>query len=459
MVNRNNILIPLTVLTDAVATSAAIRLAFFLRFPEFGFARFTVYREVFLLLLPAQLFLFWLFKMYDGDSNKNVPDIVLNAFMGTVCGSAAVIVLLFSYQLYSKNGLPEISRIALAMWWFLTFLMAAGWRTAVLSFLKRTGLFVTRVLLVGADNHSVGIVDEIETYSRTGHKVVGIIETNSPISHSTAPVLGKIDSLPEIVARERIDEVILASADVPRDEAVKMLLAAERAGVRVRVLPSLYETLIGDFDLKEIGGVPLVEVPDTFLRGAYGYVKRFSDIVFALLGLILSLPVLAAVAVAVRLDSPGPILFKQTRVGKGKRAFAVYKFRSMRVHEEPEDRLTLATEKDPRITRVGRFIRKHRLDELPQLVNVLKGDMSLVGPRPALVGDAKELPGKIPLYDKRFLVRPGLTCLSHTLGRYDSAPEDRARFDLVYLKNASFFLDLRIILDTIRVVLTGKGAK
>jgi exopolysaccharide biosynthesis polyprenyl glycosylphosphotransferase len=459
MANRNSILIPLTVLTDAVATSVAIRLAFFLRFPEFGFARFVVYREVFLILLPVQLFFFWLFRMYDSDSNKNVPDIVLNAFMGTFSGSAAVIVLLFSHQLYSKNGLPEISRIALGLWWFFTFLMTAGWRTAVLSFLKRSGLFVTRVLLVGADDNSVGIVDEIETYSRTGHKVVGLVETNSPVSHSTAPLLGKIGSLAEIVARERIDEVILASADVPREEAVRMLLEAERADVKVRVLPSLYETLIGDFDLKEIGGVPLVEVPNKFLRGAYGYVKRFIDIVFALVGLILSLPVLAAVGLAVRLDSPGPILFRQTRIGKGKKAFTIYKFRSMTVHEEPEDRLTLAKEQDPRITRVGRFIRKRRLDELPQLINVLKGDMSLVGPRPALVGDAKELPGKIPLYDKRFLVRPGLTCLSHTLGRYDSTPEDRARFDLVYLKNASFFLDLRIILDTIRVVLTGKGAK
>ena len=459
MARRDRFLIAPMVLSDAVATSGAIRIAFFIRFAGLGLARFAIYRNAFLVLLPVELVVFWLFKMYDPDSNRNVPDIVLNVLMGTFCGSAVAIILLFSHQLYSRNGLPEISRIALGLWWVLTCAMATGWRTALLAFLKRKGLFVTRVLLVDANNHSVGMVDEIERYSRTGHKVVGIIETNSSVSHASVPVLGNLESLPEIVARERIDEVILASADASRHEAMNMLLAAEQTDVKVRVLPSLYETLIGDFDLEEVGGVPLVEVRSKSLAGVYGYVKRFIDVVISAVGLAISLPIFAAVAVAVRMESPGPIVFKQTRIGKGKKPFTIYKFRSMKVHEEPEDRLTLATEEDPRITRVGRFIRKRRLDELPQLINVLKGDMSLVGPRPALVGDAKELPQKILLYDKRFSVRPGLTCLSHTLGRYDSAPEDRARFDIVYLKSASFFLDLRIILDTIKVVLTGKGAK
>jgi exopolysaccharide biosynthesis polyprenyl glycosylphosphotransferase len=458
MTKRSGSVVALALLSDAIAASVATRLAFLIRFQALGLLRFALYRNVFFVLLPVELVVFWLFRMYNTDSNKNFPDIVHNAFLGTLVGSLAAIVLLFSHQLYSQNGLPEISRIALGLRWLLVLTFTIGWRTVLISFLKRKGLFVTRVLLVGANSHSVGIADEIEKYSRTGHKVVGIVEVNSPVTHSSVPVLGTLESLPDIVAREQIDEIILASADAPREEAVKMLLAAEQTDVRVRVLPSLYETLIGDFDLGEVAGVPLIEVQSRFLTGGYGYVKRLIDIVCAVLGLAVSLPLLVVVAAAVKLDSPGPILFKQTRIGKGKKSLTIYKFRSMKVHDEPEDQLTLATEQDPRITRVGRFIRKRRLDELPQLFNVLKGDMSLVGPRPALVGDAREFPEKIPLYDKRFSIRPGLTCLSHTQGRYDSTPEDRARYDLVYLKNVSLFLDLRILLDTIKVVLTGKGA-
>jgi len=197
------------------------------------------------------------------------------------------------------------------------------------------------------------------------------------------------------------------------------------------------------------------------LRSPYLTVKRGMDIAVAATGLFLALPLCIIVGIAIAVTSPGGILYSQERIGMGHRPFRIYKFRSMRADLELKDDTghVLAQENDPRITPVGHFIRKHRIDEIPQLFNVLKGDMSLIGPRPAWSEYYDTNRADLPMIDRRLMVRPGLTSLSHTLGGYDSDPADRLRFDLVYISTLSFFTDMRILAATIRIVLSGKGSK
>jgi exopolysaccharide biosynthesis polyprenyl glycosylphosphotransferase len=188
-------------------------------------------------------------------------------------------------------------------------------------------------------------------------------------------------------------------------------------------------------------------------------VKRGLDAAAASILLLCALPLCLITAAAIKLTSPGPILYAQERVGRGGRRFMLYKFRSMLTDAEAATGPVWAKSNDPRVTPVGRFIRKHRIDEIPQLFNVLKGDMSLVGPRPERPHFHEEFCKQWPLFDRRLAVRPGLTSLSHVLGSYSSNPEDRLRYDLAYISSMSLLTDLKILISTVRVVLGAKGAQ
>jgi len=182
------------------------------------------------------------------------------------------------------------------------------------------------------------------------------------------------------------------------------------------------------------------------------------DLIFGLVALPVVLVVSIPVGIAIKGTSRGPVVYSQERMGKGGRKFRLYKFRSMVVDAEAATGPVWAQDNDARVTRVGRFLRRHRIDELPQVVNVLRGDMSLVGPRPERPALHAEFCGQLPLFERRLAVRPGLTSLSHILGSYSSEPGDRLRYDLVYIGSMSFLADVRILLGTIRIVLGGKGA-
>lgn len=229
---------------------------------------------------------------------------------------------------------------------------------------------------------------------------------------------------------------------------------------RTYLYPSLHDLLLfRHSDLKAVSGVPLVELTNRHAWQPYAQMKRGLDIVVAALGLIAATPLCIATALAVKLTSPGPVFYKQERMGRNGRTFELYKFRSMVQDAEARTGPMWAKANDARVTPVGRFIRKHRIDELPQLLNVLRGDMSLIGPRPERPHFHQEFREKWPLFDRRLEVRPGVTSLSHVLGSYSSKPEDRLRYDLMYISSLSPLTDLKIALATVRVVLGAKGAQ
>jgi len=242
--------------------------------------------------------------------------------------------------------------------------------------------------------------------------------------------------------------------------AIQMLEFCENHFERVYVYPTLHDMLFfRHSDLKAVAGIPLIELKNRQTARPYAHFKRVVDLGVAAVGLILALPICLATAIAIKLTSPGPVFYKQERMGLLGRPFDLYKFRSMRTDAEAQSGPVWARVQDDRVTPVGRFIRKHRIDEIPQLINVLKGDMSLIGPRPERPHFHREFSEKWPLFDRRLEVRPGVTSLSHVLGSYSSEPEDRLRYDLMYISSFSPLNDVKILFATIRVVLGAKGAQ
>jgi exopolysaccharide biosynthesis polyprenyl glycosylphosphotransferase len=259
-----------------------------------------------------------------------------------------------------------------------------------------------------------------------------------------------------------LQDAIIALEPKDHWQLDELLLFCRENCRRTYMYPSVHDMLMTErHSLLALAGIPLIEVASQQLITPYTYIKRVMDVAAAALGLILSSPICLVTALAIKLTSPGGVIYSQERLGMGGKPFRMYKFRSMLAGKELKDEAghVLAREDDPRITPVGRIIRRHRIDEIPQLFNVLKGDMSLIGPRPAWREFYEINDQRIPLMEQRLAVRPGLTCLSHVLGSYSSEPEDRLTYDLLYLSTLSFITDLRILVGTIRIVLSGKGAR
>jgi len=258
----------------------------------------------------------------------------------------------------------------------------------------------------------------------------------------------------------RSRSAIICSAGLNRDTSVHLLDFCEKNFGRTFLYPSLQDIrLFSQIRLLAIAGIPLIEVSNRQLFAPYVRIKRLIDVGCALAGLLAALPICLATAAAIKLTSPGPLFYTQERVGRNGRRFKLYKFRSMVADAEAHTGPVWASANDSRVTPVGGFIRKHRIDEIPQLLNVLKGDMSLVGPRPERPHFHREFCAKWPMFEKRLAVRPGVTSLSHVLGSYDSEPEDRLRYDLMYISSCSMLTDFKILAATVRVVLGAKGAQ
>lgn len=253
---------------------------------------------------------------------------------------------------------------------------------------------------------------------------------------------------------------IIVATELKRGEAVRLVEFCDQHFGRTFLYPSAEDILLfGQSRLLAIAGIPLIEVWNRQLSSPYIYLKRLFDLGCAAAGLILALPICVITALAIKITSPGPVFYSQERMGLHGRRFRLHKFRSMIPEAEAHTGPMWARADDDRVTPVGRFIRKHRIDEIPQLFNVLKGDMSLIGPRPERPHFHEEFCGKWPLFERRLAVRPGVTSLSHVLGSYDSEPSDRLRYDLMYISSLSPITDLKILAATVRVVLGAKGAQ
>jgi exopolysaccharide biosynthesis polyprenyl glycosylphosphotransferase len=321
-----------------------------------------------------------------------------------------------------------------------------------------------RAVLVGSGDQIDAVAHALENGAHTKYDTVGFISL-TPRPPNGMRSLGEMSDLPGHLDRHEVDEVIIADPDFPQDQAVELVDMCHRRGVSVRIAPSTMELLVHQADFVPGEAVPLFELKPPVFEGFDYVVKRTFDFIGAALILFFLSPLLLVIALGVRLSSRGPVLYKSIRPGIGGQPFACLKFRTMYMDadqrqadvEEMNEQsgAIFKIRDDPRLTRIGRFLRRYSLDELPQLLNVLRGDMSLVGPRPLPLRDYERLQD---WHKKRYLVLPGVTGLWQVSGRSDLEFDDLVRLDFLYLERWSVFLDVSILLKTLPAVVTRKGA-
>lgn len=368
---------------------------------------------------------------------------------------------------------PTINARTVAVFAFLSFVLVGGMRLGLrlnLRRLRRRGHNTKSLLIVGGGPRAEEFALRVSKRQDLGYKLIGYVESNPDYrcqALSGASCLGSLEDLAQIVAAEVIDEVAIAlpiKSQYTQIEATVALL--EEQGIVVHLLSDLFPHRLARYQPAEFQGIPLVSLHSAPAVGWRTEFKRLLDLLIATVSLVFLLPLFALVAMAIKIDSPGPVLFVQQRMGFNKRRFRMFKFRTMQLDaEERMKEIEHLNEKqgpifkirnDPRITRVGRWLRKTSLDELPQLINVLMGDMSIVGPRPLSIRDALLL--EEAWQKRRFSVKPGLTCLWQVSGRSNLSFEEWMQLDLEYIDQWSLVLDCRILLRTIPAILFAKGA-
>jgi sugar transferase (PEP-CTERM system associated) len=338
---------------------------------------------------------------------------------------------------------------------------AIGWRVAFEWFSGQVGSR-ERLLLIGTNPSTVTLARELRERKDLGIEIVGFVDQipRPALPDDDVNIVGTLDDIPDIVKGRHVDRVVVSLADARGRLPMDRLLEMKLDGVRFDHLASVYEECTGKIAVENLRPSWFIFSSgfrkSRFLETA----KRSLDVVASGIGLILTGPLMGLVAIAVKVSSPGPALYHQKRVGLHGRVFTVHKFRSMRVDAEKDTGAVWATEGDTRVTPIGRFLRKARLDELPQFWNVLRGDMSFVGPRPERPEFVRELTKQIPFYGQRHAVRPGLTGWAQVNFRYGATVADsmeKLQRDLFYIKNLSIALDLFIILKTIQTIVLRRG--
>jgi exopolysaccharide biosynthesis polyprenyl glycosylphosphotransferase len=398
-----------------------------------------------------------LHRMYDLRALPAWPA-RLNATVSAL-STAAVLALAISFF----RGDAQFSRLWFATGWALAIVLLTIWRVViqrVIVGLAHTLAPATRVLIVGANGTGEELATELASHN---HQVIGYVDNGSDLEHlSEFPLVGPIAQLEHLVHAHAVDELVIALPASRREQVSRIIARGFHRPVTVKVLPSLHELLPRHFEVHHVGGRSYIGFTPV---APVSWLKRAADLVLTSFALVALSPVLLGVMAAIKLDSRGPVFYRQKRVGKDGEYFWMLKFRSMCVDADKKLAELRARNEatgplfkmrdDPRVTRVGRFIRRWSLDELPQLFNVMRGEMSLVGPRPPL-------PSEVDQYEDwqygRLRAVPGLTGLWQVSGRSEVPFHDMVRLDLHYIRNWSLSLDLEIMLRTIPAVLTNRGA-
>ncbi len=426
---------------------------------------YGVYVPMFVALTGILLFFYWLDGVYTPRRGRSWLDEMYSIFRGTLSGIATAIFFIFLF-----NG-PYYSRLIFGyagVWILAIFGLSRTVERGVQKMLRRRGVGVTRVLIVGAGEAGRTIMRNLVARPDYGYHVVGFVD-DMPEKGSTDigrfKALGGTDRIPTLVREHAVDEVIVALPWMAHRKILAIMGQCERQQVRAKIVPDLFQISLSHVDMNDLNGIPMIGVKEPSIRGRNLVLKRFMDVTISSILLILLSPLMAVSALLIRLDSPGPVIFRQPRIGRFGRPFTCYKFRTMRqdaeqVQEQLADRNEASgplfkMRDDPRRTRVGKWLRKASIDELPQFWNVLKGDMSLVGPRPAL---PKEVEQYQTWHRRRLEAAPGISGLWQVNGRSALEFDDMVLLDLYYIENWTPFLDFKIMLKTVPTILLGRGA-
>jgi sugar transferase (PEP-CTERM system associated) len=400
---------------------------------------------------------FYYNDLYDLTTVSSRRELIVRLLQASGAASIVLAVLFVLAPPLVLGGDTFVSSIVL----FVTAILA--WRLFFL-YIGRVHRLQQRLLIIGTGPNARKVARQVLDQQDFAYRIVGFVDDDPAMigrSVVNPRVIGTPNDIMRLVREHQIDRIIVGLSDrrgrLPLDE----LLEAKLAGVRVEETETIYERLTGKILLDELKPSWLIFSDGFRARRFTRFLKRVVDIVLSSIGLVLAAPVMALTALAIRLDSEGPALYAQERVGESGRVFTLYKFRSMRADAE-RGTPVWARDGDDRVTRVGRVIRLTRLDELPQLWNVLRGDMSFVGPRPERPYFVEQLAAAIPYYRQRHAVKPGVTGWAQVKYRYGSSIDDareKLRYDLYYIKHLSIVFDLTIVFDTVKVILFRRGAK
>lgn len=382
-----------------------------------------------------------------------------SVFAGVSIGTMlAVAIAVFTF----KNSVFEVDypRAMIIYAWVLSILLITLGRIAhqvLRNKLRDRGIGKDRLLLVGSGEMAQVIIQRVQWSRHLGYELVGLVngETQEG-SILGAPILGVPEELPELIEKNKIDEVIIAMPEKGHREVVRVISYCERGRVTIKVFPDFFQFVASEANIDDLGGLPLLSVRDYAMRGYLLIFKRLMDIAGAIVGLVLFSPLMVLTALAIKLESPGPVFFIQERMGLDGRPFEMIKFRSMR-HDAEKQGPGWTTENDPRQTKLGSILRKIAVDELPQFINVFLGEMSLVGPRPEQPYYVNLFRESVPRYMERHRERAGMTGWAQVNGlRGDTSIAERTKYDLWYTENWSILLDVKIILRTFWHLVVGR---
>jgi exopolysaccharide biosynthesis polyprenyl glycosylphosphotransferase len=458
---------------DFLSVGLAFRLAYFIRFraaiPVFRLEvvpSANYYMTLVYILIPGWLVLYALLGLYNRKNILGGTREYSSIFYASSMGMLLVIIAGF----LGPNFV--IARGWLVLSWVFTFFFTSLGRfiaRRVIYALRASGYFISPAVIIGSNEEGQLLAEQLDNWRYSGLNILGFVDSEA--SHAVGrvqnlPVLGNISHLDTLIQRYGLKELIVASSAVSRDELLAIFNKYGVAeGVNLRMSSGLYEIITTGIEVSELASVPLVNVNKVRLKGPDKWLKNLLDYGITVPGIILASPILFLIGLAVKLDSPGPVIHRRRVMGVNGRTFDAFKFRTMYVNGDeilaryPEKleelKRTHKIKDDPRITRVGKFLRKLSLDELPQLFNVLRNEMSLVGPRmisPPELADYSQWGMNL------LTVRPGLTGLWQVSGRSDVSYQERIRLDMYYIRNWTVWLDVQIMLSTIPAVIRGRGA-
>lgn len=451
----------------------------------FAWALFFIYRKLFIepakfgykvpidfdknfffaiLLIPVYwIIIYWIAGTYHNIHKKSrfrefVLTIVVT-FLGTI-------ILFFFLLLDDQVRSYQVYRYTFITLLLLQFFILSVVRISILTSIKRKikkRIISFNTLIVGSNKKVLDLYNELENEKKSqGYKFIGYInlaEDHDHILSTFMPDLGNLNRLSEIISEHNVEILILAIGSTEHDKLNQILNLVEKEDLVVKIIPDMYDLVSGKVKMNYIFGAALIEITTDYLPEWQKNIKRIMDIIFSAVILVICLPVFLIIAIFIKGDSPGPIFYRQERIGKNSRPFMIIKFRSMYVNAEingPE----LSSKCDPRVTKVGKFLRKYRLDELPQFFNVLLGEMSIVGPRPERQFFIDRIVSVAPQYKHLLRVRPGITSWGQIKYGYAENVEqmlERMKFDILYIENMTLAMDLKILFYTVLIVLKGKG--
>jgi exopolysaccharide biosynthesis polyprenyl glycosylphosphotransferase len=409
-------------------------------------------------LFPVMMiFLYWLSGYYNSAFFKSRLEEVVNtcyvSFIGTI-------IIFFTALI--NDDIPERMQnyeMLISLWCLLCIPVYIGRMiiTNIANKKVRLGEIAFNTLIIGDSTRAKAIAKKVgKQRLGNGFNVVGIVETNT---HDKVLTLSDIDKVAKLIADNDVTRLIIASNKAINSKIGELINNLFRFNCSIFVTPDLYNIIVSRPRITNVVGEPLIDISNAGTSARTLNCKRLGDIVISAFALIILSPVFLAIAVAVKRDSAGSVIYSQERIGRHQKPFNIYKFRTMRADAEPNGP-SLSKDNDVRVTRVGKFLRKYRLDELPQFYNVLRGDMSLVGPRPEREYYIRQIVEKAPYYNLLHQIRPGITSWGMVKYGYASTVDqmvERLQYDLIYLDNVSLLVDLKILFHTVNTVLTGKG--